>query len=201
MSADLAPWATAALAAAAVVAAPPRDPGVAAGVGADQASQRWPPPGGGRRRPSEAVIVSPSDVLDALVLLALTFRAGLPVCDVLEAVAGRCRQGAETDLRQVATALRWGASDEEAWGSVGPRWLPAARAIALAGRAGVPPGPLLLRAADDLGHGELERLDVAAAKVTVRLVLPLGLVLLPAFVLTTVLPIVAALAREVFAAT
>jgi pilus assembly protein TadC len=59
---------------------------------------------------------------------------------------------------------------------------------------------LLLRAADDLHLGELERLEVAAAKVAVRLVLPLGLVLLPAFVLTTVVPIVVALARQVLSA-
>ena len=42
---------------------------------------------------------------------------------------------------------------------------------------------------------ELERLDVAAARVGVRLVAPLGLVLLPAFCLTTVVPLVMALAR------
>ncbi len=140
-------------------------------------------------------------VVDSLILLALAFRSGLPTCDVLEAVSARAAHVPATDLRQVATALRWGASDEEAWGAVDDAWAPAAHAIALAARAGIAPGPLLLRAADDLGKAQLERLEVSAAKVTVRLVLPLGLVLLPAFVLTTVLPIVAALARQVLSAT
>ena len=144
--------------------------------------------------------VSLNDIVESLVLLALAFRSGLPTCDVLEAVSARAGDAVATDLRQVAAALRWGATEDEAWAAVDARWAPAARAISLAGRAGIPPGPLLLRAADDLGNAELERLEVAAAKVTVRLVLPLGLVLLPAFVLTTVLPIVAALARQVLSA-
>ena len=201
MSPGLAPWATALLAAAAVAVAPARHSGGPAQLGVPTVG-RWHRrlAGRGVRLPGTAQVCT-SDIVDALVLLALAFRAGLPVCDVLEVVAGRCSEGVGADLRQVATALRWGASDEEAWAAVGPRWLPAARAIALAGRAGVPPGPLLLRAADDLSDTELQRLEVAAAKVTVRLVLPLGLVLLPAFVLTTVLPIVGALAREVLATT
>lgn len=155
---------------------------------------------GWRRRRREGPLVTSEDVGEALVLLALGYRSGLPTSDVLEAVAAQCPESSAHDLRQVAAALRWGASEADAWGSVDGAWAPAARAVALAHSAGVPPGPLLLRAADDLHLGELERLEVAAAKVAVRLVLPLGLVLLPAFVLTTVVPIVVALARQVLSA-
>jgi len=38
--------------------------------------------------------------------------------------------------------------------------------------------------------------ELAAARVGVRLVAPLGLVLLPAFLLTTVVPLVVALGRQ-----
>lgn len=151
-----------------------------------------------RRHPGDARSVE--EVGEALVLLALGYRSGLPTSAVLEAVATLSPATTAHDLRQVAAALRWGASESDAWGSVDAAWAPAARAVALAHSAGVPPGPLLLRAADDLGLGELERLEVASARVAVRLVLPLGLVLLPAFVLTTVVPIVAALARQVLSA-
>ena len=136
------------------------------------------------------------EVASALALLALGYRSGLPTWDVLDAVGEGLRADPAADLRQVGAALRWGASDAEAWGSVGPAWSPAARAVEVAHLAGVPPAPLLLAAADDLREAELERLEVAAARVGVRLVAPLGLVLLPAFCLTTVVPLVIALARD-----
>jgi pilus assembly protein TadC len=143
---------------------------------------------------------SSQQVAAALTLLALAYRSGLPTWDVLLAVASDLRDPVARDLRQVAAALRWGAEDSEAWGSVGPVWGPAARAVAVAHQAGVPPGPILLAAADDLRRADLERLEVAAAKVGVRLVAPLGLVLLPAFCLTTVVPLVVALAGRLIAA-
>ena len=139
---------------------------------------------------------SPEQVAPTLALIALAYRSGLPTWEVLEAVSDGVPEGPANDLRQVATALRWGADDAEAWGSVGPAWAPAARAVAVAHLAGVPPGPLLLAASDDAREAELERIDIAAARVGVRLVAPLGLVLLPAFCLTTVVPLVIALAGE-----
>jgi hypothetical protein len=137
-----------------------------------------------------------AEVSAALSLLALAYRSGLPTWDVLEAVATGLPGRASKDLRQVAAALRWGATEAEAWASVGPTWAPAARAVAIAHQAGVPPGAMLLAASDDLHAAELERLEVSAAKVGVRLVAPLGLVLLPAFCLTTVAPLVVALAGD-----
>jgi hypothetical protein len=152
-----------------------------------------------------------------MVLLALAYRTGLPTWQVLIAVAdatsdpstsprsrprGRAALDADpvaSDLRQVATALQWGASEAEAWASVGSAWTPAARVVALAHAGGVPPGPLLTAASDDLHRAELDRLEVAAAQVGVRLVAPLGLVLLPAFCLTTVVPLVVALGSQLLA--
>jgi len=149
-----------------------------------------------RRRRVAGARLEPSapEVSSALALLALAYRSGLPTWDVLDAVADGLGGPVAADLQQVANALRWGATESEAWGSVGPVWAPAARAVAIAHQAGVPPGSMLLAAADDLRSAELERLEVSAAKVGVRLVAPLGLVLLPAFCLTTVAPLVIALA-------
>jgi hypothetical protein len=55
----------------------------------------------------------------------------------------------------------------------------------------------LARAAGEVRRAERQRLDVATATLGVRIVLPPGLVFLPAFVLTTVVPIVLALAHQV----
>ena len=151
-------------------------------------------------RAMKAAGVTDADVSSALALLALAYRSGLPTWDVLEAVATGHDGPAGHDLRQVATALRWGAAESEAWASVGPAWAPAARAVAIAHQAGVPPGAMLLAASDDLRNAELERLELSAARVGVRLVAPLGLVLLPAFCLTTVAPLVIALAGDVLSA-
>ncbi len=151
---------------------------------------------GPRLRRAAVAESSDADVSSALALLALAYRSGLPTWDVLDAVAAASHGPAVRDLRQVAAALRWGADESEAWSSVGPTWAPAARAVAIAHHAGVPPGPMLLAAADDLRDTQLERLELSAAKVGVRLVAPLGLVLLPAFCLTTVAPLVIALASD-----
>lgn len=150
----------------------------------------------GRGPTTAQATASDADVSSALALLALAYRSGLPTWDVLEAVAAGLTGRVSSDLRQVATALRWGAGEAEAWASVGRAWAPAARAIAIAHQAGVPPGAMLLAASDDLRATELESLEVSAAKVGVRLVAPLGLVLLPAFCLTTVAPLVIALAGD-----
>ena len=157
--------------------------------------------GHGRGRRARArPLVGAEQIASALVLLALGYRSGLPTWQVLTSVSELVPEEAGRDLRQVAAALQWGASEAEAWGSVDEGWAPAARAVAIAHHAGVPPGPLLLTAADDLRRSELERLEVAAAKVGVRLVAPLGLVLLPAFCLTTVVPLVVALGSQLLEA-
>ena len=135
-------------------------------------------------------------VASALVLLALAFRSGLPTWQVLDAVAEQSPEPVALDLRQVAAALRWGADEQEAWASVDPAWAPAARAVSIAHRAGIAPAALLMKAAEDTRQADLERLELAAAQVGVRLVLPLGLVLLPAFCLTTVVPLVVSLGRR-----
>ena len=156
-----------------------------------------PAPAGGKKDDGRGA--TDAEVSSALALLALAYRSGLPTWDVLEAVATGLTGRASTDLRQVAAALRWGATEADAWASVGHAWSPAARAVAIAHQAGVPPGSMLLAASDDLHSAELERLEVSAAKVGVRLVAPLGLVLLPAFCLTTVAPLVIALAGSLLA--
>ena len=142
-------------------------------------------------------VVPVAEVAGAIDLLALTLRGGVGLVEAMEAVATRVGGPLGLHLQTVAAAGRWGVEDATAWASIPPAWQPAARALRMAATAGVPPADLLVRAAEDVRRAEQQRLDVATATLGVRIVLPLGLAFLPAFVLTTVVPIVFALARQV----
>ena len=135
-----------------------------------------------------------------MVLLAVAVQSGCGVVEAVEEVADVGRDAAADELAVVAAALRWGVPEHRAWSVVDPRWSRAELSLRLAARSGVAPSSLLLEGAEDLWAARLAAVDVASARVAVRLVLPLGLAFLPAFVLTTVVPVVLALTRQVLAA-
>lgn len=141
--------------------------------------------------------VPAAEIAGVVDLLALTLRAGVGVLEAMEAVAARVGGPLGMHLRSVAAASRWGVDDATAWSSVPPAWQPAAMALRMAAAAGVPPADALRGAALEIRRVERQRLEMATATLGVRIVLPLGLVFLPAFILTTVMPIVIALARKV----
>jgi pilus assembly protein TadC len=138
-----------------------------------------------------------AEVAGVIDLLALTLRGGAGLVEAMEAVATRVGGPLGLHLQTVAAAGRWGVEDATAWSSIPPAWQPAARALRMAATAGVPPADLLVRAAEEVRRAEQQRLEVATATLGTRIVLPLGLAFLPAFVLTTVVPIVLALAQQV----
>ncbi len=129
-------------------------------------------------------------------LLALVTESGPGVLEGLERVAACSDESVQADLATVTAAQAWGLPPREAWSLVSPAWQRAASALTLAATAGVPPSRILTRAAADLRASFGDRLDEAAARLGVRLVLPLGLAFLPAFVLLTVVPLVISLASD-----
>lgn len=138
------------------------------------------------------------DIAYAMDLLAFALSGGAPVVQALEAVAAASQESSPdvaSALSRVSAAMRWGVSDTQAWAVAPPAWQPAASAFALAGRAGAAPSTLLREAARDLRTSEAERVAVAGAKVGVKVVLPLGLCFLPAFILMTIVPMVLGLIR------
>lgn len=147
--------------------------------------------------PSGRLVVSADEVAGSMVLLAVALRSGCGVVEAIEEVAAVSSGPAAHDLATVAAAHRWGVDDHVAWAAVDPAWARTGDALRLASRAGVAPSALLLDGAADLRAAELAALDVAAARVSVRMVLPLGLTFLPAFCLTSVAPLVIALAAQV----
>lgn len=146
---------------------------------------------------STRTAVPVDEVAGVIDLLALTLRGGVGLVEAMEAVAVRVGGPLGLHLQTVAAARRWGVEDETAWASIPSAWQPAARALRMASTAGVPPADLLVRAAEEVRRAEQQRLEVATATLGIRIVLPLGLAFLPAFVLTTVVPIVLALAHQV----
>lgn len=138
-------------------------------------------------------------VAACLDLLALALGGGVPMVAAIEAVAIDSGELVGRHLRQVAAAMRWGVDEVRAWDGLPEVWKPAAAALALAATAGVPPGALLSRAAEDIRRTERQRVDEATGRVSVLIVVPLGLCFLPAFALLTVVPVVMTIARGVLA--
>lgn len=170
----------------------------------------WPPRVGRRRERDRAsrAIESPQpvrraatvlDVAAAADLLALALESGAGVTESLEAVAARSDGPVAAHLSSVAAGRRWGLSDASAWSLVDGAWAPVARALHLADLAGIPPGRLLGGAAREIRGAESHRVALAIARLRVSVVLPLGVCFLPAFVLTTIVPVVLTLAQRALA--
>ncbi|MGV1010472.1 MAG: type II secretion system F family protein [Dermatophilaceae bacterium] len=148
------------------------------------------------RRTPTATRVDPPEVAVTMDLLALVAASGRGVLEAMDRVASVSPQHVRTDLATVVAAQGWGVRARDAWLLVGPAWDPVASALTLASTAGLAPSGILVRAASDIRSAHAEALELSAARLGVRLVLPLGLAFLPAFVLLTVVPLVVALATQ-----
>lgn len=159
------------------------------------ASSTWTPrsrgsPGADPGMPPVALVP------ETLDLLALALQGGASLGGAVRAVAATLPDDVGRELDEVGLALLSGADASDAWTRAGAAWAPARRCLEVAAEAGVSPGPSLRQAATDLRRAALTEVEVATARLGVRLVLPLGLAFLPAFVLTTVVPLVLALTRD-----
>lgn len=148
--------------------------------------------GTGRRRPH----ASQATVPEAMELLALALLGGGSLGAAVRQVSQVLPEHLSQDLSRVGLALHHGADTAAAWSDAGPAWTPVQRCLDLASVSGVAPGPALRQAASDLRRDAIADVEVATARLGVRLVVPLGLAFLPAFVLATVLPLVLALTRD-----
>ncbi len=138
--------------------------------------------------------VALDDVLVGVDLVAAALRTGAPIPRALQAVGAVC--GSER-LQRTGALLLLGAAWEEAWGDPdewreGPP-LPTAilgRTLGPAWRDGANPVPLLQRAAASLqSHGGTVPPGRPRGGSASRLVLPLGLCHLPAFIAIGVVPV------------
>ncbi len=128
------------------------------------------------------------DLLDAAI------GAGASLPGALEAV-GRALGGADgAVLVRAGTALLLGAPWDAAWQDAPDALRPVAQALGPAWSTGAAPGPSLRAQAAQLRRGRRTDAREAAGRLGVRLVLPLGLCLLPAFMLLGLVPVVLSLA-------
>lgn len=146
-------------------------------------------PAANRARRAELVRAAPL-VAD---LIGSTMLAGIPVELAIPAVARAVGGDAEVVLGQLSLRLRMGADPGEAWLALGrePGFEILGRAAARSARTGAPLADILLESGVALrAKANAEGLaQVHAAGV--RSVVPLGLCLLPAFVLLGIVPIIA----------
>mgnify|MGYP001092994527 CR=1 FL=1 len=143
----------------------------------------------GRRWGAGSVATADPAVVLALVRAAI--RSGAAIPRALQSV-GEALQ--EPQFVRAGRLLLLGAGWEEAWRGARPGSAAelVARALEPAWVGGVDPIPLVERAATAWQARRDRRAREAAARLGVRLVLPLGLCYLPAFVLVGVLPVVLA---------
>lgn len=136
----------------------------------------------------------PATVVMELVAAALL--AGLPGPAAVAAAAAAAGPRTEALLAPVVGAWQLGLPAATAWADVDAAFVPLARSLVLAERTGASAAVVLRHAAADARAARQRRARVAARRLGVQLVLPLGLTTLPAFVLWGVAPVVLGLATQ-----
>jgi hypothetical protein len=122
--------------------------------------------------------------------LAALLESGMSLEQAL--VAAGSAEGPAPGLAAVGARLTWGSGWEQAWASCPGSSLLAAP-LWLSFRTGAPASALLSDAATEARRRVARELETQAAAMTVRLVLPLGLCALPAFVCLGIVPVALAL--------
>ncbi|SDQ17743.1 type II secretion system F family protein [Quadrisphaera sp. DSM 44207] len=139
----------------------------------------------------------PVDAALVLDLLAAAVQAGAPPVPAL-AVVGRAVGGSGgAALVRVADLLRLGAAEELAWAGAPGGCAAVRRCLHLAESTGAPVAALLTAAAGEVRRRRARAGQLAAARLGVRVVLPLGLCALPGFAALGVVPVVLGLAGAV----
>ena len=150
-------------------------------------SRREPP---AQRRRREAVTRSLPHVVD---LLAVALSAGAAPSTAFEAVAGAVDGPVAEELDAVRRGLDLGRDPVQVFGDLAarPGLAPLGRTLARAVETGASVSDGLHRLADDVAASARQEAEARARTVGVRAAAPLGLCLLPAFVLIGVVPLVA----------
>jgi len=134
------------------------------------------------------------DLVTVVDLLVVAVGAGASVPGALAAVGAALGGATGRDLTRAGTALLLGESWTAAW-SHAPLLGSVLDGLEAAWRTGAPAGPALRAAAAGLRRTRERAAREAAGRLGVRLVVPLGLCFLPAFVLVGLVPVLASLGR------
>ncbi|WP_406709219.1 hypothetical protein QEV68_02315 [Trueperella pyogenes] len=144
---------------------------------------KWSSPDGQDGTPAAKFAVDTAVVLD---LAAAALGSGISIPSTLKALDVAAGGQART---QTANLLLMGAKWDEAWeGAANERLREALRAAWTDGAA---PVPLVERSAQSLRLQRQRKAKEAAARLGAKLVMPLGLCFLPAFILLGIVPVIA----------
>ena len=142
--------------------------------------------------------VARRDLPHVVGLLADALRSGQSPADALAVVVTALPGPATARLGEVVPRLRLGLDPQAVWADLAadPALGPLGRALARAHRTGAPVVPAVERLADELSRSARAEVEDRARAVGVKAAVPLGLCLLPAFVLIGIVPVVAGLLTQ-----
>jgi Flp pilus assembly protein TadB len=135
------------------------------------------------------------DLPHVVGLLGDALRSGQAPVEALSVVAGALPGPASTRLAAMVPRLRLGVDPLQVWSDMAadPALAPLGRALARAHRSGASVVAAVERLADELARTARADVEDRARAVGVKAAVPLGLCLLPAFVLIGIVPVVAGL--------
>jgi Flp pilus assembly protein TadB len=135
------------------------------------------------------------DLPHVVELFAATLRSGSAPGDGIAVVCSALPGAASERLSGIAARLALGLDPGEVWGSLAtdPQLGRLGRTLARAHASGAPVVAAVERLADELADSARAETEDRARAVGVKAALPLGLCLLPAFVLIGIVPLVVAL--------
>lgn len=139
------------------------------------------------------------DLPHVVTLLGAALRSGAAPGPAIELV-GRALPGAAADvLAPVAARLALGGDPAAVWSTLAddPAIGPLGRTMARAHRSGAPVVAAVERLSEELARRSRADVEDRARTVGVRAAVPLGVCLLPAFLLVGIVPLVAGLARSI----
>ena len=133
------------------------------------------------------------DLVHLVGLLASALRAGAAPGEALSVVSTALPGPGADRLASVPTRLALGVDPVTVWQDLAtdPVLAPLGRALERAGSTGAPAAEVVDRLAGELGEAWRARTEDRARTVGVRAAVPLGLCLLPAFLLLGIVPVVA----------
>ncbi len=129
------------------------------------------------------------EVAVVIELLVAALRTGVGVPRALQAIGTAVGGPGGPDLSAVGTALVLGSSWDQAWQLSPPEYRFLGRALRPAWEHGAPPAAVLEATRARMMRQTQERTEVAAQRLGVHLVIPLGLCFLPSFIALGVVPI------------
>lgn len=133
------------------------------------------------------------DIADASLMLHLALSSGAGIIESLAAVAELSPPRVRVDLRRVVAAYRWGLGHTRAWSYADPAWEPVAAALGLALDHGAAPAASVRAVGLRMSASERSRMEAAAGRAGTFLLVPLAVMFIPSFALTTMIPLAIAL--------